>query len=166
MRGQGGCVRAQPQRVAAKGVVCPSSPMAGHKGGVVYSVYIVNKSGGLIFFRTYGELTPKMNSNDALRLAGMWHGLSNISAQLSPVPTEGPGNISLLETDNFDLHCLLTATGLKFFLTAQPRAAGMEALLWTIYQLYGDFVMKDPFYENDMPIRSGEFDKQLTKAVK
>jgi len=25
--------------------------------------------------------------------------------------------------------------------------------------------MKDPFYENDMPIRSTEFDKRLGKAV-
>jgi hypothetical protein len=53
----------------------------------------------------------------------------------------------LMETDTFNLHCFLAPTGTKFFVTSAPRTAAVEHLLRTVYELYSDYVLKNPFYE-------------------
>lgn len=75
----------------------------------VFSLYIVNKSGGLIFSRDFAPDVARVDLNDSLRLASIWHSLHAIAAQLSPIP--GCTGIELLETDAFDLHCFQTLTG-------------------------------------------------------
>ena len=34
-----------------------------------------------------------------------------------------------------------------------------------IYELYSDYVLKNPFYENDMPINCARFDERLLKLA-
>ncbi|KAG7968323.1 hypothetical protein I3843_08G149100 [Carya illinoinensis] len=41
----------------------------------------------------------------------------------------------------------------------------MESLLKVIYELYTDYVLKNPFYEMEMPIRCELFDSHLTQAI-
>ena len=41
----------------------------------------------------------------------------------------------------------------------------MEALLKVIYELYTDYVLKNPFYEMEMPIRCELFDINLSLTV-
>ena len=129
----------------------------------VHSVWVINKSGGLVYQKNYADV-PEIDTNETLRLASIWHSLHAISAQLSPV--EGCTGIELLETEHFDLRCIQTATGTKFFVTASPRTIGLDQLLRTVYDLYGDYVMKNPFYELEMPIRCELFDQNLAYAVR
>ena len=42
---------------------------------------------------------------------------------------------------------------MKFFVVVEPGAQGMDSLLKNIYDLYVDYVLKNPFYEVEMPIR-------------
>lgn len=44
-------------------------------------------------------------------------------------------------------------TGTKFFVLCDAGDKGAEGLLHGIHQLFGDFVMKEPFYVPEMPIR-------------
>ena len=37
----------------------------------------------------------------------------------------------------------------------------MDAILRKIYELYADYVMKNPFYQMEMPIRCEAFDRKL-----
>ena len=76
----------------------------------VHSVWIINKSGGLVFQRNYADI-PAIDTNETLRLASIWHSLHAISVELSPV--EGCTGIELLETEYFDLHCMQTLTGTR-----------------------------------------------------
>jgi trafficking protein particle complex subunit 4 len=55
------------------------------------------------------------------------------------------------------LRCFQTRTGIKFVITAEPNTPDMESVLKEIYILYTDCVLKDPFYELEMPIRSDLF---------
>ncbi|KAI7725548.1 hypothetical protein M8C21_018764, partial [Ambrosia artemisiifolia] len=128
----------------------------------IYSLYIINKSGGLIFYKDYG-LQGRMDTNDSLRLASLWHSMHAISQQLSPV--QGCSGIELLEADTFDLHCFQSLTGTKFFVVSEPGTQNMENLLKHIYELYTDYVLKNPFYEMEMPIRCELFDINLAQAV-
>ncbi|XP_048497762.1 uncharacterized protein LOC104890672 isoform X2 [Beta vulgaris subsp. vulgaris] len=101
----------------------------------IYNFYIINKSGGLIYYKDYGS-AGRMDTNDTLRLASLWHSMHAISQQLSPV--SGCFGIELLEADTFDLHCFQSLT---------------------------DYVLKNPFYEMEMPIRCELFDINLAQAV-
>ena len=56
----------------------------------------------------YGS-NGRLDTNDSLRLASLWHSMHAISQQLSP--TQGCGGIELLEADTFDLHCFQSLTG-------------------------------------------------------
>ena len=38
-------------------------------------------------------------------------------------------------------------------------------VLKEVYVLYSDFVLKNPFYENDMPIHCDKFDQKLMKLA-
>ncbi|CAO2824799.1 unnamed protein product [Amaranthus hypochondriacus] len=104
-----------------------------------------------------------MDTNDTLRLASLWHSMHAISQQLSPI--SGCSGIELLEADNFDLHCFQSLTGTKFFVVCEPGTHHMEHLLKYIYELYTDYVLKNPFYEMEMPIRCELFDINLAQAV-
>ncbi|PPD74245.1 hypothetical protein GOBAR_DD28830 [Gossypium barbadense] len=53
----------------------------------------------------------------------------------------------------------------KFFVVCEPGTQHMEALLKVVYELYTDYVLKNPFYEMEMPIRFELFDINLTQAV-
>ncbi|KAJ0637148.1 putative trafficking protein particle complex subunit [Helianthus annuus] len=79
----------------------------------IYSLYIINKSGGLIFYKDYG-LQGRMDTNDSLRLASLWHSMHAISQQLSPI--QGCSGIELLEADTFDLHCFQSLTGMYVYI--------------------------------------------------
>ncbi len=48
---------------------------------------------------------------------------------------------------------------------ADPDASNLDALLARIYELYADYVLKNPFYALDMPIRCDLFETQLVQLV-
>jgi Sybindin-like family len=57
-------------------------------------------------------------------------------------------------------------SGLKFLLLTEPRQPNVDTVLKRIYELYSDYVMKNPFYQLDMPIRCEEFDRHLGTYAK
>ena len=83
--------------------------------------------------------------------------------QLSPVP--GSSKMVELECDGFVLQSFDTLTGLKFFITADPDSRHLDAVLKEVYVLYSDYVLKNPFYELDMPIQCEKFDEKVMKLA-
>jgi trafficking protein particle complex subunit 4 len=65
------------------------------------------------------------------------------------------------------IYALITslAPGTKFFVVCKTGAPNMEMLLKAIYELYTDFVLKNPFYEMEMPIRCELFDHNLAQVI-
>eukprot|EP01113_Clastostelium_recurvatum_P003039 TRINITY_DN11313_c0_g1_i1.p1 TRINITY_DN11313_c0_g1~~TRINITY_DN11313_c0_g1_i1.p1 ORF type:complete len:137 (+),score=23.20 TRINITY_DN11313_c0_g1_i1:156-566(+) len=127
---------------------------------MIFSLYIINKAGGLIYQNDFSSI-PKLAANDYLRLAGIFHGLHAITSSLSP---NGPSSgIELLEADTFKLQCYQTATNIKFFVTADPSHPNLDQVLHNVYELFADYVLKNPFYEMEMPIRCDLFDINLDK---
>jgi len=47
----------------------------------------------------------------------------------------------------------------------EPGTQQIESLLKYVYELYTDYVLKNPFYEIEMPIRCELFDMNLTQSV-
>lgn len=104
-----------------------------------YQLFIINRSGGLVFSKTLSTTAPNLSTNDCLRLGSTFHSLHTIATQVAPVVSSG---IERLETDTFVLQCLQTLTGSKFVITASPGTSDLDSLLLAIYELYGDFVLK------------------------
>lgn len=102
---------------------------------------------------------PKMTTNEKIFLASMFYPLFAIASQLSPEPKSS--GIEVLEADTFKLHCFQTLTGVKFMVISEPSQSGMDVLLKKIYELYSDYVLKNPFYSLEMPIRCELFDTNL-----
>ncbi|CZT17248.1 related to TRAPP subunit involved in targeting and fusion of ER to golgi transport vesicles [Ramularia collo-cygni] len=137
---------------------------------VVFSLLIINKAGGLVYNRTFAPGLQKLDSNDYLILAGTFHGIHAISRSINPVPPAPlpPGNrkapttgIESLESSHFRLTCFQTPTGVKFLLFTSPEQPNTELVVRRCYEIYGDFVMKNPFYNLEMPIRVEKFDRAL-----
>ncbi|POS87073.1 Sybindin-like protein, partial [Erysiphe pulchra] len=132
---------------------------------VVFALLIINKAGGLIYHRDFAEGLNKLSTNDYLVLAGTFHGVHAITTRLNPLhnshppslgPTErpeAPSGIEVLETENFRMQCFSTLTGTKFLLFTEPLQPNVDGIIVKIYELYVDYVMKNPFYQLDMPIR-------------
>lgn len=130
-------------------------------------------------------LRPKMTTNEKIFLASMFYPLFAIASQLSPEPKSS--GIEILEADTFKLHCFQTLTGsicnttncyppfhrmfcfflagVKFMVVAEPTHSGMDQLLKKIYELYADYVLKNPFYSLEMPIRCELFDANLQSLL-
>jgi hypothetical protein len=90
--------------------------------------------------------------------------LYTITSNLGPFASSS--GIQLLETDTFRLHCFQASTGTKFFVTADRNRPNLDQLLRTIYELYTDYVLKNPFYEMEQPIHCEQFDMSLEKLLK
>lgn len=126
-----------------------------------------------------------MTTNEKIFLASMFYPLFAIASQLSPEPKSS--GIEILEADTFKLHCFQTLTGdaskweasdglninkrffiisgVKFMVVTETIQTGVEQLLRKIYELYADYVLKNPFYSLEMPIRCELFDSNLQSLL-
>jgi hypothetical protein len=129
----------------------------------VLQVFIVNRNGGLVFNKTVSREAPKASINDMLRIASTFHSLHEISKQMAPVA--GCKGINKIETRSFTLYSLSALTGVKFVITSTPDTRGVEALAKSIYEIYADYVLKNPFYEIDQPINIELFSMKLDAAL-
>ncbi|KAK8095375.1 trafficking protein particle complex subunit 4 [Apiospora kogelbergensis] len=171
----------------------------------VIALLIINKAGGLIYNRTFGEGLNQLNSNDYLVLAGTFHGVHAITARLNPLrehqaahyhaqqqhqhqasgslggggssggggqggplPSrpEPPSGLEVMETENFRLQCFNTQTGTKFLLFTDTMQANVDVAMRKVYDLYADYVMKNPFYQLEMPVRCDMFDRKLNSYIR
>mmetsp|Transcript_5063 Transcript_5063/g.7700 ORF Transcript_5063/g.7700 Transcript_5063/m.7700 type:complete len:154 (-) Transcript_5063:328-789(-) len=127
-------------------------------------LFIINKSGGLIYNQDLSSLAPQVSVNDWLRLGSTFHSLHAIAAQVAPVVSSG---IEKLETDTLKFQCFQSKTGIKFVITAEAGTADsdMDSVLSSIYELFTDYVLKNPFYELEMPIRCKLFTVHLEALI-
>ncbi|KAF2831582.1 Sybindin-like protein [Ophiobolus disseminans] len=148
---------------------------------VVFALFVINKAGGLVYNREFHTGMTKLTSNDYLTLAGSFHGMHAITARLSPAPPvpnplpastapspfiNRPTGLEVLESSHFRIQCFQTQTGTKFLLFTEPQQPNVDAMIKRIYELYADYVMKNPFYTVEMPIRCEKFDRGLDGFVK
>jgi len=145
---------------------------------VVYALIIINKAGGLIYQRDFADGLNKLSINDYLVLAGTFHGVHAITTRLHPLHNtsssksstgerpDPPSGIEVLETENFRLQCFSTLTGTKFLLFTEPQQPNVDKIVSKIYELYSDYVMKNPFYQLEMPVRCEAWERRLVGYVR
>lgn len=80
-----------------------------------------------------------------------------------PEPASG---LEVMETENFRLQCFTTLTGTKFLVFTDTTQANVDVTTRRIYELYSDYVMKNPFYQLEMPVRCEMFDRKLNSYIR
>ncbi len=96
-----------------------------------------------------------------------------ISSKISPVPQSS--GIEVVQGNDVKIFCKSTLTGLcrllkanlsgiKFLLVTDAAHPNGESLT-RVYQIYADYVVKNPFHTLEMPIRSDLFDAQLQRLI-
>lgn len=139
----------------------------------MYSLYVNNQHGTLVYQKHFCE-EIKLNSNEEIRLASMLHGISTISEKINANSVNEQKNslfksierkgIEVIEGDGFKIQCYDTLTGIKIFIVHKDDLkAEMKFYLKRVYELYSDIILKNPFYDIDMPIRSASFNEQIEK---
>ena len=83
-----------------------------------------------------------------------------------PNPGVASSGIESMETQFFRLSCFQTLTGMKFLLFTDPLTPNTDFLMKGVYERYADFVMKNPFYQLEMPIRVEAWDRTLNSWLK
>ncbi|KAK0717045.1 Sybindin-like protein [Lasiosphaeria miniovina] len=149
----------------------------------VFALIIINKAGGLIYNKTFYEAgLNKISTNDYLVLAGTFHGVHAITSRLNPVKNpanrasasaggmltrpDPPSGLEVLESENFRLQCFTTLTGVKFLLFTDTTQANVDQTIRRVYDMYSDYVMKNPFYQLEMPIRCDMYDRKLLSYIR
>ncbi len=100
--------------------------------------------------------------------------LRNSAAAAAAIPVPGqppsrpdpPSGLEVMETENFRLQCFTTMTGTKFLLFTDTAQANVDVTLRRIYDTYADYVMKNPFYQLEMPVRCEMFDRKLNSYIR
>ena len=165
----------------------------------LYSILIINRSGGLI----YSKLIVQHNvtTNDLLRIASTFHGINAISQYTikinnvnnnnthnnnnntdtttstnnnnnkpyTRITPDNNGCIHIIEYDSIRIQCYESITGIKFLLCGNISLSHTvcDKYLYSLYVLYCDYVLKNPFYDLENPIRVEKFDilvKQLIQT--
>ncbi|KAL1783187.1 trafficking protein particle complex subunit 4 isoform X3 [Sigmodon hispidus] len=139
----------------------------------IFSVYVVNKAGGLIYQwdsyspraeaeKTFSyplDLLLKLHDERVLVTFGQHDGIRVGQAVLAINGMDVNGKYTA------DGKEVLEYLGFKFVVLADPRQAGIDSLLRKIYEIYSDFALKNPFYSLEMPIRCELFDQNLKLAL-
>uniref|UniRef100_A0A8C9VF24 Trafficking protein particle complex subunit n=1 Tax=Scleropages formosus TaxID=113540 RepID=A0A8C9VF24_SCLFO len=111
----------------------------------IFSVYVVNKAGGLIY--QYDNYVPRAEVEKTF----------SFPLDLVLKVHDEKVIVSFGQRDGI--------RGIKFIVLADPRQAGIDALLRKIYEIYSDYALKNPFYSLEMPIRCELFDQNLKSAL-
>ncbi|EKM54459.1 uncharacterized protein PHACADRAFT_162843 [Phanerochaete carnosa HHB-10118-sp] len=130
----------------------------------IFGLWVINKAGGLVYQRNFGDGLPSQTSNEYLVLAGTLHGIHAITSRLSP--TGSGSGAQVIEGESFKMTIFLTPTGTKFVLLTSPIEPTAETVLQKVYEIYADAVMKNPFHTPEMPIRSEAFDTRIAALIK
>uniref|UniRef100_A0A4W3HPB4 Trafficking protein particle complex subunit n=1 Tax=Callorhinchus milii TaxID=7868 RepID=A0A4W3HPB4_CALMI len=112
---------------------------------VVFSVYVVNKAGGLVY--QYDNYSPRSDAE------------KTFSFPLDLVLKVHDERVVVAFGQRDGIR------GIKFIVLADPRQAGIDSLLRKIYEIYSDFALKNPFYSLEMPIRCELFEQNLKAAL-
>ncbi|KAI1794680.1 Sybindin-like protein [Ganoderma leucocontextum] len=129
----------------------------------IFGLWVINKAGGLVYQRSFGEGLSHLTSNEYLVLAGTLHGIHAITSRLSP--TGSSSGAHAISGETFKMNILLTATGTKFVLLTSLVEPTADTVLQKVYEIYADAVMKNPFHTPEMPIRSEGFDTRIAALL-
>lgn len=76
---------------------------------MIYSIYVINKSGGVIFKQDSEHQRVQDDANDGIRMGSLFYAFNSMAEDFSPVLQAG--QLMSMETDSYSLKCIYTDSG-------------------------------------------------------
>ncbi|CCW69470.1 unnamed protein product [Phytomonas sp. Hart1] len=129
---------------------------------MLYSIYIYNRYGDIIFFKEWNR-TRSQKDGEAGLVAGFIYTLQHISSQLSKT---GNGGLRAVETPLYKLHYYETLTGYRLALLTKKEVntALVQSVLAELFrEVFSNLVTRNPFYRHEQGclITGPEFEENL-----
>lgn len=119
---------------------------------MIENLYIVNRSGGLIYSHDNSKET-----NGIMIFASTLHSLSEIARTC----LESSSYCQFIQYDTKTLALYLTLSGLTFmFVGDENMKSKVESAFKRVYKYFSEFILSDPYYNLEMPIKNKRFEPE------
>ncbi|XP_054816954.1 uncharacterized protein LOC129316503 isoform X3 [Prosopis cineraria] len=158
--------------------ISPSPPARTGAGNNAHMMYIFNRNGACLLYREWNRPLWTLNAQQDHKLMfGLLFSLKSLTAKMDPTSAE-KGNLGVpqlpgqgcsfhsFHTNTYKLSFMETPSGIKIILVTHPRTGDLRESLKYIYNLYVEYVVKNPLYTPGSPVRSELFNTTLDQYVR
>ncbi|XP_074563968.1 uncharacterized protein LOC141820539 [Curcuma longa] len=156
----------------------PPGTATGHAGNNANMLYIFNRNGICLLYREWHRPLRTLDaSQDQKLMFGLLFSLRSFTAKMDPVSAD-KGNLGVpllpgqgcsfysFRTNTYKLSFMESPSGIKLILITHPKTGDHRDSLKHIYNLYVEYVVKNPLYVTGTPIKSELFTTNLDQYVK
>nr|CAD7608147.1 unnamed protein product [Timema genevievae] len=133
----------------------------------VHNIYIFDRYGTLLYYYEWNRLKQSgiTREEEAKLMYGMLFSIKSFVNKISPLDTKD--GFLCYKTSKYSLHFFETPSSIKFVLTTDVGAQNVREFLQQIYsQIYVEYAVKNPVWQNNKPIKSELFKSKLDAFVK
>lgn len=156
----------------------PSPPAVTAAGNNAHMMYIFNRNGVCLLYREWNRSLHTLNAQQDQKLMfGLLFSLKSLTSKMDPTCAEkvnlgvpqlpGQGcSFHSFRTNTYKLSFMETPSGIKLILVTHPRTGDLRESLKYIYNLYVEYVVKNPLYTPGTPIKYELFNTTLDQYVR
>ncbi|CAN6477159.1 unnamed protein product [Victoria cruziana] len=152
----------------------PLSPMANR----MRCIYIFNRNGVCLLYKEWQRPLKTLSpQQDQKLMFGLLFSLKSFTAKMDPLSAD-KGNLGVpqlpgqacsfhsFSTNTYKLSFMETPSGIKIILVTDPKTSDLREPLRNIYNLFVEYVVKNPLCVPGNPIRSDLFNTALDQYVR
>ncbi|XP_077239597.1 uncharacterized protein LOC143880457 [Tasmannia lanceolata] len=159
-------------------IISPSPPVPPTGGNKMNMMYVFNRNGVCLFYREWNRPLKTLNpQQDNKLMFGLLFSLKSLTAKMDPTSVD-KGNLGVpqlpgqgcsfhsFRTNTYKLSLMETPSGIKIILVTHPKTGDLREALRYIYNIYVEYVVKNPLYTPGTLIRCELFNSTLDQYVK
>ncbi|KAF8379603.1 hypothetical protein HHK36_029044 [Tetracentron sinense] len=144
--------------------ISPTSPAPTSPGNNAHMIYVFNRNGVCLLYREWNRpLRTLSTQQDHKLMFGLLFSLRSFTAKMDPTGVV-KGNLGVpqlpgqgcsfhsFRTNTFKLSFMESPSGIKIILVTHPTIGDLRESLKYIYNLYVEYVVKNPLYTPGTPI--------------
>lgn len=141
-------------------------------------MYIFNRNGVCLYYKEWHRpLTTLSPQQDQKLMFGLLFSLKSFTAKMDPT-SANKGNLGVpqlpgegcsfhsFRTNTYKLNLMESPSGIKMILITDPRMGDLREALKYIYNIYVEYVAKNPLYTPGQPFRCDLFNTTLDHYVR
>ncbi|WVZ72904.1 hypothetical protein U9M48_021291 [Paspalum notatum var. saurae] len=163
--------------VAPDATPAPAAPPGTGTGANAQVLYVFNRNGVCLLYREWHRPLRTLDpTQDHKLMFGLLFSLRSFTAKIDPTTAEkrnlgvpllpGQGcSFYSFKTNTYKLNFMESPSGIKLILITHPRTGDQRDSLKHIYNLYVEYVVKNPLYAPGTPIKCELFNKHLDQYM-
>ncbi|QHN81977.1 Trafficking protein particle complex subunit [Arachis hypogaea] len=145
--------------------ISPSPPVPTASGNNGHMMYVFNRNGVCLLYREWNRPLRTLNAQQDHKLMfGLLFSLKSLTAKMDPTMFSSRIPTYCAVQRKETLVCLSCPA--KIILVTHPRTGDLRDSLKYIYNLYVEYVVKNPLYTPGSPIRCQLFNTTLDQYVR